>query len=99
MNYYNPYHQKSHRTNDHNRPYAPVRRYSVTIEGQTFVRNSPVVFTHLVVGRKGEGRIESLKWSKSAEEAQKGAEFHSSVGYSDVQVIAVTVSQYKREIR
>ncbi len=74
-----------------------VQRFTATVGDKTFVRNSPNVYTHAVVGRKGEAPMEVLKWCNSDDQAHKDAKIRFGAGYSDVQVIEVTVSPYIKE--
>ncbi len=74
-----------------------VMRFAVTIADKTFVRNSPKVFSHAVVGHKEGKPFECLKWCTSAVMAEQQAEFHKGIGYLEVQVIEATASKYVKE--
>ena len=94
-----PYHEESHKKEQRKvQRLKRPQRYSAIVGDKTFVRNSPYVYTHVVVGRKGDGPIEVQKWCYSMDHAKKEADFFTSVGYCDVQIVEVTVSAYIKEI-
>ncbi|MGD0339729.1 MAG: hypothetical protein ABSB78_13185 [Bacteroidota bacterium] len=74
-----------------------VQRFSVTVEGKTFVRNSPMFYSHAVVGHRESGPLEVLKWCNSLSQANKAVELHLNAHYHDVRVMEVTASPYVKE--
>ncbi len=96
--YYNRYNNNNARgRNDGNNGPKHVRRYTATVGESSFVRNSPNVYTHVVVGRKGTTPLEVLKWCNSATQASTEADIRIKAGYSDVQIVEVVASAYKKE--
>ncbi len=75
-----------------------VRRFTATIGDRVFVRNSPKVFTHAVVGHKEGKPFECLKWCGNSTFANEQAEFHKKIGFLDVQIIEAVASKYVKEI-
>lgn len=74
-----------------------VKRFTATIGDHVFIRNSPKIYTHAVIGHKEGKALECLKWCNSAPYAEQQADFYIKSGYLDVQVVEVVASQYIKE--
>ena len=94
---YNRYYSNPWGKREGNSTPKHVRRYTATVGEASFVRNSPNVYTHVVVGRKGTTPLEVLKWCSSGTQANTEADIRIKAGYSDVQVVEVVASAYKKE--
>ena len=97
MQYNRYYNNPRGRSDGMNHAPKHVRRYTATIGDASFVRNSPNVYTHVVVGHKGTTPLEVLKWCNSGTQAATEADIRVKAGYSDVQVVDVVASPYKKE--
>ncbi len=75
-----------------------VRRYEVNAGERIFVRNSPNVFTHAVVGRREGKPIEVLKWCMNTQQAEIEISLRGNAGYVELRVLEAQVLPYRKEI-
>ncbi len=75
-----------------------VRRYEVNAGERIFVRNSPNVFTHAVVGRKEGKPIEVLKWCMNIQQAETEMNLRGNAGYIELRILEAQVLPYRKEI-
>ncbi len=94
---YNRYYSNPRGKREGNTTPKHVRRYTATVGETSFVRNSPNVYTHVVVGRKGTTPLEVLKWCNTGTQATTEADIRVKAGYDNVQVVEVVASAYKKE--
>ena len=88
----------NNRVEDTYEPPKQVRRYEVNAGERTFVRNSPNVFTHAVVGRKEGHPIEVLKWCTNTQQAELEMGLRGNAGYVELRILEAQVLPYRKEI-